>query len=655
MDKIANNSVLRDTFGAEKRWVNWRFETRDGKMTKVPYQISGEHAKADDPETWATYTEVKQHSDKIGIQFGLDGTLLGIDLDHWLNKESKKQTLQLLFEKANSYTERSPSGEGLHIILALSAPCPLIAHKKESEDGTAVECYTERRYFTVTEQSFGDPKPVRTIEPKEAIDILTILGYPWGKDKTDPFQDAKEETGNNEYTPSDFEVLEKMFTSKNGAEIKTLYHGDITKYNNDDSAADMAFVSHCVFWSGGNHTTVERLWVHSPLGRREKTHKRKDYRDRTIAAAFKGAKEFYTWRKPQEQQKQQDKTVPEPFIHLADFVRKEFPPVRFALQPFFETNAINMISAPPNNWKTFFTLDVALSIADGKEWLGMFKTDKQKVLLVNEEDTESEIQSRLFLLGAKQNVSDVYFYIMKGYKLNEKSVQEILTECQKQGISLVIFDSLRSIHNARENDSTEMQEVMDHLKIFVRAGVTVVFTHHHKKKPLKDEKLDDAEATRGSTAINAAVSGHISLEEEKREEGTFLIVKHLKSKATKKREPIEIRIFDTDGVRFEFGSEHQSILYSFQVARDKILKLLESQEEKWFSVSDLVTATKISEKNIRLALRDLEDRSFIHVSTRTKLGAYLAGVGKGNAKFYMYRKLEESEKEAEDTWNDVIF
>lgn len=654
MDKNANNTILRDIFGAEKRWVNWRFETRDGKITKVPYQISGKRAEADDPKTWATYTEVKQHSDKIGIQFGLEGTVLGIDLDHWLNKESKKSTLQLLLKKANSYTEQSPSGEGLHIILALSAPCPLIAHKKASEDGTAVECYTERRYFTVTEQSFGDPKPVRVVEPQEALDILAIIGYPWGKDKTDPFQNTKEENGNNEYTPSDFEVLEKMFASKNGAEIKTLYHGDITKYNNDNSAADMAFVSHCAFWSGGDRIISERLWMSSPLGRREKTHTRKDYRDRTIAAAFKGTKEFYTWRKPQEPE--QEKTVPKLFIHLADFVKKEFPPVRFVLEPFFETNAINMVSAPPNNWKTFFTLDVALAIAKGRDWVGTYKTEKQKVLVVNEEDTEAALQLRLFSLGAKQATSDVYFYIMKGYKLTEKSAAGIIEECKKYGITLVIFDSLRSIHNAKENDSTEMQEVMDHLKIFVRAGITVIFTHHHKKKPLRDEKFDDAEATRGSTAINAAVSGHISLEEEKREEGLFLIVKHLKSKATKKSEPIELRVYDTGGIRFEFGSEHQSVFFASQLAREKILKLLENQKEKWFSISDLVTTTKISEKNIRMALRELEDKSFVHVSTRTKLGAYLAGRGNGNAKFYMYRKLEDAEKESENImWNDVIF
>ena len=38
------------------QWVLWRYETRDGKPTKVPYSATtGRRAAVDTPATWATF------------------------------------------------------------------------------------------------------------------------------------------------------------------------------------------------------------------------------------------------------------------------------------------------------------------------------------------------------------------------------------------------------------------------------------------------------------------------------------------------------------------------------------------------------------------------------------------------------------------------
>ena len=313
MNSNANNLILGNAFGTQKRWLVWRAEIREDKPTKVPYAVSGTLASSTDPQTWSTYDAAKIASDQIGIVFTSDKLLIGVDLDHIFEKGFETPPYALDFiKRADSYTEWSPSRTGLHVYLALTEPLDLLANKKKigkyhKDEG--YECYTWGRFFTVTESSYGEAKPIRTVKPQEVLELLALLGYPWGKDAKDPFVDTREVNGNNEYTPSDFEVLEKMFLSKQGAEIKTLYHGGIEKYKNDDSAADMALVSHLVFWSGGDKAITERLWTNSPLGRREKTHKRKDYRDRTIAVAFKSAKDFYTWRKPNE--KQENKEIDE--------------------------------------------------------------------------------------------------------------------------------------------------------------------------------------------------------------------------------------------------------------------------------------------------------------------------------------------------------
>src|SRR3712207_8847873 len=41
-----------------RQWVCWRFEERDGKLTKIPYPPhTGARASSTDPKTWADYSE----------------------------------------------------------------------------------------------------------------------------------------------------------------------------------------------------------------------------------------------------------------------------------------------------------------------------------------------------------------------------------------------------------------------------------------------------------------------------------------------------------------------------------------------------------------------------------------------------------------------
>ena len=63
------------------------------------------------------------------------------------------------------------------------------------------------------------------------------------------------------------------------------YAGDT---GGDHSAADMALCNALARISG-NREQVERVWLASPLGQRDKTQRRQDYRQRTIEAAFNEA------------------------------------------------------------------------------------------------------------------------------------------------------------------------------------------------------------------------------------------------------------------------------------------------------------------------------------------------------------------------------
>lgn len=279
-------------------WVGWKKLEINGKITKQPRYLH-KAASTIDPQTWQMYDQAivrvdsgygKGAYDGVGFIINKEHTkIVGIDLDHVLRDGNilRSDVLDFLME-ANTYTEVSPSGDGLHVIFFVSDPQKMKANKHRNEDGTAFECYSDARYFTFTGNVYHTYTKVREVDFQEVERVLEILGYPWSKSL------HIASIGKSPSLPnlSDQEVIRLAFESKNGAKVQKLYNGDISDYNGDASSGDMALCSHLSFFSG-NPEQTERLWLSSPLGQREKTQKRQDYRQRTVNNVFAGKSEFY--------------------------------------------------------------------------------------------------------------------------------------------------------------------------------------------------------------------------------------------------------------------------------------------------------------------------------------------------------------------------
>lgn len=284
------NALLK-RYGHEKRWVKWQLETVKGKPTKVPYQASGKLASTTDGDTWATYETIKGEREGIVLT---DGKLLCIDIDHVLvdgklDHEQKELIADLILD-TDTYTEVSQSGTGLHLFLELTSPLDLSAHKK-----APFEAYTSGRYICVTGKDYGEPRELRLITPEEAHILVHAL-IPQKKVEDDFLPPAAPQPTHLD----DEELLQRMFTSRNGGKIEKLYNGSLAGHKNDTSTGDMALCSHLAFWTGKDAEQIERLWLASPLGAREKTQTRKDYRSKTIEAAIAKCKEIYTAPPAQE-------------------------------------------------------------------------------------------------------------------------------------------------------------------------------------------------------------------------------------------------------------------------------------------------------------------------------------------------------------------
>jgi putative DNA primase/helicase len=164
-------------------WVEWRGEAPKpgkAKWRKVPYIAQAGKpmaASATDPATWRSFEEAVQayqssqkHArpfDGIGFVFdgevGEDGLCYcGIDLDAWTDKA------QAIFAKLATYTEISPSGNGVH---AISRAAPF---KQETckTDALSAEAYCAGRYFTFSGRLVEGS--VETIEAR-AHEIVEVV------------------------------------------------------------------------------------------------------------------------------------------------------------------------------------------------------------------------------------------------------------------------------------------------------------------------------------------------------------------------------------------------------------------------------------------------------------------------------------------------
>jgi primase-polymerase (primpol)-like protein len=154
-----------------RQFVSWRYEEKDGHVTKVPTcPHNGELAAVDRPETWGTYQEAVQaasnHSnDGVGFVFTEDDPYTGVDLDKCRNPETGEleEWARKLVEDLGSYTELSPSGTGVHILIKATLPS---GGRRKGQ----IEMYDSGRFFTITGRHLpGTPKVIKECQVEVSL------------------------------------------------------------------------------------------------------------------------------------------------------------------------------------------------------------------------------------------------------------------------------------------------------------------------------------------------------------------------------------------------------------------------------------------------------------------------------------------------------
>ena len=282
-DKYA---AVPDAMKRERRWVNWKYQIRDGKRTKVLHTPGKGQASSTDPATWVTFEEACQAEEFYdGIGFVLGNGWLGIDWDDVRDPKTGEWLpgIEEEIKSVGSYAELSPSGRGAHVIARGVKP------GTNCRRGD-LEMYDDGRYFTVTGNHIpGTPAEVREPAPGSIEALYAKISTP--KEQEPREQPRREPTPRSTAAPdlTDAEIIEKCQSAANAAKFNALWRGDISGYGSH-SEADLALCSILAFYSQ-DPAQLERLVRQSGLYREK--WDRTDYVTRTISKALEHVGE--TW------------------------------------------------------------------------------------------------------------------------------------------------------------------------------------------------------------------------------------------------------------------------------------------------------------------------------------------------------------------------
>jgi len=263
---------------SQRRWVAWRYVTRYGKTTKKPLQSVAK------PSAWLSVAQAcdfvaRGAADGVGIVLG-DG-VVGIDLDGCFGADGALHEMAREAIALGTYVERSPSRRGLHCLIRATISRSRKIGARGDVPGR--EVYDGGRYFTVTGDRIGSAMHVATGPLAQvALDAYIAKWFPKKPDSVEAIR-----ANDDAVALDDGRVLQVMFGATDGANWRTLFDGDHSRYPSQ-SEADLGLCGKLRFFTRANAVQMDRLFRLSGLMRSkwDERHGTQTYGERTIATAI---------------------------------------------------------------------------------------------------------------------------------------------------------------------------------------------------------------------------------------------------------------------------------------------------------------------------------------------------------------------------------
>lgn len=483
------------------RWCVWKALPKPKPkrgFDKIPYQPARPKfgASTQDPSQWGTFAEAvaafqSGEFDGIGRLIDSAERLTFIDLDHCIEDDgfTVKPWAQEIVDALDTYTEISPSGEGLRLVFRGQAPADFTNHS------AGIEVYTGSapRYVTLTgcvlnpklradppafERIYQQYKPAPTAET-EILPQPALL--------------ARED-------------LPQLVELGLGDEYVRILRGEFGADGDRSKALQIATKQ--LYLLGLTDEQVLSVLAYAPGSMRiAKDHRRQDddkaitylwqhhclkARSLSPVATFLGAT-----RRPD---------VPG-LVHISE-VRAKLGPIDWLIEGIFERNTTGVLFGDPESYKSFLALDMALHVAAGLPWCDHPVARQGPVIYVAGEG-HGGFARRIAAWEAVHGPIgelDMYFttrpadlYTRESAKALTEQIRALADELERPPAFIVIDTLARNFGPGDENSTADMNQFMLHVDLALRVPFeAVVLIVHHTGHSHK-------ERARGSMALRGAL------------------------------------------------------------------------------------------------------------------------------------------------------
>jgi hypothetical protein len=557
---------------SRKNWLIWAAVWNGSKWTKRPIQISGHGASTTNSKHWSTFDEVKQAYEHAvqrghmelrergkpvqqvpigGVGFVFDGqsdadglVFAGVDFDKVITGREIASLAEERIKRLGSYTERSVSGGGLHVILKARPLASGIAHG-------GVEMYTSGRYFTMTGRAPDNARLVAAPEPFAALadELQSLAGNSTQGTGTASANGQQQ----GKFTAADRERLRKQFGDPDPP--------DGTAVNTEEIRSAVSAIPPSVITTEAGWMKCARALAHSAAVYKERSEELWDILDsasrvapgynepenrkrwlRYIAEAFHREKPItiatvfdlarkHGWRgwspsgttentSDASEAKTGSTASPPPELK---FSLSDVPPHRQWLYGVHLLRGdLTLLVSPGGAGKTSLALGMAVCTAIGKPLLGekIYGGDPLKSLYINAEDSGIEMRRRALAFCQQHNITEQELdrlYIagtddprVRGLSLlrpagqnssalDQAGLAHLENLLVSMGPDLVVIDPLIALcGGGNVNDNAAMASVMREIKrLAIKFSCSILIVAHTKK----GGDPGSAEAVLGASAI----------------------------------------------------------------------------------------------------------------------------------------------------------
>lgn len=193
-----------------------------------------------------------------------------------------------------------------------------------------------------------------------------------------------------------------------------------------------------------------------------------------------------SWEEWQEYIEDMNDNLPDP-ESLADLFEQDIILAPELIQGMLRQGHKMLIAGPSKAGKSFALIQLAIAIAEGREWFG-FPCIQGKVLYVNLELDEKSAKKRFIDIYDKQahghdHVNNIDIWNLRGKTSPmDKLAPKLIRRAQKQNYIAVIIDPIYKVLTGDENSAHEMANFTNQFdKIATELGCAVIYCHHHSK------------------------------------------------------------------------------------------------------------------------------------------------------------------------------